>query len=162
MKKIWKRKHSLAENVRLHLPEASTKYFLAGRAAMAPEVTWEAMHAFRLETKRFRYTLEVFRDAYGPMMEKRIESLRKVQTFLGDINDCVVTSSMLANAQDGEKVREALRLKAESKTATLRKFWARTFDAPGESERWRTYLARYACRTRRRSSSPQPVASAKV
>ena len=162
MKKIWKGKHELAENLRLYLPRASTNYFLAGREAMAPGVSWEEMHAFRLETKRFRYTLEVFREAYGPMMEKRIESLRKVQTFLGEINDCVVTSSMLAHTQDGEKVREALRLKAESKTARLRGFWARTFDAPGECERWRTYLGRYACRSRRRPAAPAAEAPAKV
>ena len=149
MTKIWKPKQSLRDNLHRSLPGLVAEYFEAGRSAMAPDTTWEAMHAFRLLTKRFRYTMEVFRQAYGPAMDARIESLRKLQTFLGDINDCVVTSSMLTNVPDTELIREELKRKADRKTANLRQFWARSFDAPGQCERWRAYVGRYACRPKR-------------
>jgi CHAD domain-containing protein len=147
--KIWKPDRTLKDNLQRHLPAAAAEYFDAGRSAMAPLTTWEDMHAFRLQTKRFRYTLEVFRDAYGPAQETRIDSLRKLQTFLGDINDCVVTSSMLADAPGTEAAREALARKANAKTEKLRKFWGSQFDAPRQLELWTAYLARYACRPKR-------------
>jgi CHAD domain-containing protein len=149
VKKIWKLDRTLKDNLQRYLPLAVTEYFDAGRLAMAPHTTWEDMHAFRLQTKRFRYTLEVFRDAYGPALETRIDSLRKVQTFLGEINDCVVTSSMLAEVPGTEGVREALARRAAAKTEKLRRFWTRTLDASRQLELWKAYLGRYACRPKR-------------
>lgn len=144
MKKLWKPKKTLQQNLHRKLPAMAASYFEAGREAMAPETTWETMHQFRLATKRFRYTLETFREAYGPGLEARIEALRQIQTFLGDINDCIVTSAMV----EDDKVRSALSSKAEAKTRKLRSFWAKVFDAPGECDRWTGYLGRYACRRR--------------
>ena len=71
------------------------QYLDEGRDALAPGTAWKQMHKFRLHTKRFRYTLEILQDLYGPGLRKRIDSLKKVQTYLGDINDCIVTSEML-------------------------------------------------------------------
>ena len=116
-KKLWKGKQSLGENLRRRLPELARDYFAAGRVALAPGTTWDEMHQFRLATKRFRYTLESFRDAYGLGLNARIEKLRGVQTFLGDINDLVVTSAMIA---DQPEVVSALGTKAEVKTKIKR------------------------------------------
>ena len=153
-KKLWKGKQTLGENLRRRLPELARDYFAAGRVALAPGTTWDEMHQFRLATKRFRYTLESFRDAYGPGLQSRIEKLRGVQTFLGDINDLVVTSSMIADQPD---VVSALGTKAEAKTIKLREWWSDVFDAPDQERRWTMYLSRYACRpprTRKPVQSP--------
>jgi CHAD domain-containing protein len=158
--KIWKRDRTLKDNLQRYLPAAAAEYFDAGRSAMAPLTTWEDMHAFRLQTKRFRYTLEAFREAYGPALETRIDSLRKLQTFLGDINDCVVTSSMLADAPGTEAAREALARKAAAKTEKLRRFWRSKFDAPRQLALWKAYLGRYACRPKRRAQTSLSSASA--
>lgn len=155
MKKIWKNKRTLRENLQSYLPAATAEFFSAGREALAPGVSWEQMHAFRLQTKRFRYSLETFRDAYGPALERRIESLRKVQTLLGDINDCIVTSSMLENDPAMETVRGSLADRADRKTSSLRRFWKASFDAPGQCEQWQRYLAHYACRSRASKSIKQ-------
>jgi CHAD domain-containing protein len=148
-RKLWKAKRTLRENLHRQLPSIAAEYFQAGRQAMAPGTSWEAMHAFRLQTKRFRYTLETFRDAYGPALDVRIELLKKLQTFLGDINDCVVTSEMLVPIAGMEAVREDLARRAESKTGRLRAFWTAVFDAPGQGALWTRYLGRFACRVRR-------------
>ncbi|HYO82403.1 MAG TPA: CHAD domain-containing protein [Bryobacteraceae bacterium] len=141
--KLWKRKDSVRDNLQGKLRKLAAEYFAAGRVALAPGTSWDEMHQFRLATKRFRYTLETFRDAYGPGLGARIEKLRGVQTFLGDINDLVVTASMVADNGD---VVKALNGKAEAKTVKLRQWWATVFDAQGEERRWCMYLTRYACR----------------
>ena len=146
-KKLWKRSLTIRDNLRRRLPSMATDYFDAGRTALAPGKTWDEMHQFRLATKRFRYTLEICRPAYGPALDLRIKLLREIQTLLGDINDCVVTAGMVAADAGTEEVREKLAARAEDKTKKLRKYWAAQFDAPGERERWARYLLSYACRT---------------
>ena len=78
------------------------------------------MHKFRLRTKRFRYTLEMFKDLYGPGMLKRIESLKQVQTYLGDINDCIVTSESQRHGGDGRYPGQAKEEGGEKDLSTPR------------------------------------------
>lgn len=161
--KLWKRKAAVREDIQRQLPSMASAYFGAGRKGLAEGTSWEEMHAFRLQTKRFRYTLETFRDAYGPGMEKRIESLKSIQTLLGDINDCIVTSEMLSTAGNAQEIREKLAERARRWTHKLQQYWAKSFDAPGEEFRWTRYLAHYACRPaqiprNRRLSAPESPA----
>jgi CHAD domain-containing protein len=142
MKRLWKDSMNLQDNLRRRMPKLTAQYFAEGRQATSADTTWEDMHAFRLRTKRFRYTLELFRDVYGPALDRRIDSLKKVQDYLGDMNDAIVSSTMI----DGESVQAKLQKQAESKASKLRKFWSETFDAPGEERRWTAYLVVYACR----------------
>jgi CHAD domain-containing protein len=141
----------LREHLRRQLPKVTRRYFKEGREALAPGATWEAMHAFRLRTKRYRYTLETFRDFYGPGIEKRIEALRKIQTYLGDINDCIVTTTMLESIPGTEDTRAKLAERAAEKTAKLREYWAENFDKPGGELLWTRYLVTYACRNSART-----------
>ena len=162
-KKLWKRSRTIGDNLRKRLPRMATDYFDAGRIALAPGKTWDEMHQFRLATKRFRYMLEIFRPAYGPALDARIESLREIQTLLGDINDCVVTSEMVSGDAGTEELRKKLADRAATKTEKLRKYWKTTFDAPGQRERWARYLLSYACRTPRAPRTkrlPSPPVSA--
>ena len=45
------------------------------------------LHNLRIATKRLRYTLELFRTAFGEPGEKQIERVRDVQELLGQIHD---------------------------------------------------------------------------
>jgi CHAD domain-containing protein len=146
MKRLWKDSLDVRDNLRKRMPKLTAGYFAMGREALKSGVHWKEMHAFRLQTKRFRYTLEIFRDAYGPALEGRIESLKKVQTFLGDINDAIVTAEMLAELEGTEEIRASLGRQADEKTAKVHEYWATTFDAPGAEHRWTQYLVNYACR----------------
>ena len=146
MKRLWKDSLDLRANLRKRMPKLVAAYFEDGRKSLTPSTPWEEMHAFRLRTKRFRYTLETFRDLYGPAMDTRIEALKKVQTYLCDINDLVVTCGILAKLQDTDETRAQLERKADEKTAKVQDHWATVFDAPGEERRWTQYLVNYACR----------------
>ena len=163
-KNLWKRSLTIRDNLRKRLPRMAADYFDAGRAALAEGKTWDEMHQFRLATKRFRYMLEIFRPAYGPALDARIDSLREIQTLLGDINDCIVTSGMVATVPDTEELRSKLGQRADDRTKKLRKVWAGRFDASGERERWVRYLLSYACRAprapRTKRLPPPNVASA--
>ncbi|MBC8164988.1 MAG: CHAD domain-containing protein [Bryobacteraceae bacterium] len=145
----WKPKRTLRENLRARLPELAKEYFAAGSLALTPGTSWDEMHQFRLSTKRFRYTLEIFRPAYGPGLAQRIESLKQVQGFLGNINDCIVTANILDTLPGTDPLKAKLAAKADRITKQLRLFWAEQFAALGKLPNWRAYLMRYACQPRR-------------
>ena len=47
-------------------------------------------HAMRIAAKQLRYTMEIAKPVYAGHLEKYIESMRRVQSLLGDIHDCDV------------------------------------------------------------------------
>jgi CHAD domain-containing protein len=144
----WSESAALEENLGKVLPRLAEKWFRAGSQAMKTGVSWEDMHEFRLLTKRFRYTLEIFQPLYGPSLETRIRQLRDLQTHLGDINDCVSTRSLLPDAEGTDTVARDLQLRAEKKTAELRRFWSQHFSGARPPAAWKSYLARYAGKRR--------------
>ena len=131
---------SVREHVREKLPPLAADFFAAGRKAMKPKRTWAEMHDFRLAAKQFRYTLELFRPVFGKLLEKRLEAVRELQQFLGDINDAVSSRKLLKEVEDADSLREKLSEKAQSKRKELVSYWAGVFDAPGELEKWENYL----------------------
>lgn len=141
-RRMWKPDAPVAENVRKRLPKMARKYLARGARALEEESSWDDIHDFRLATKRFRYALEMFAPLYGPGLEARLEDLRKIQTMLGDANDCVVTAEMLGDDEAANAARERLQEKAEAKTRKLRAWWRTAFHAPAAAERWAAYLAR--------------------
>jgi CHAD domain-containing protein len=146
MKKLWKNSLSLRENLQRRLPKMASQYFKQGREAMHAGASWDDLHEFRLASKRFRYTLELFRTLYGPGLERRLEELKQMQTFLGDINDCVITGAMLKNIEGSDSMQTKLAARARTKTQKMRRYWAATFDAAGAEQSWIRYLSVYAAR----------------
>jgi CHAD domain-containing protein len=59
----------------------------------APLTTY---HALRIESKRFRYALEFFRDVLGPEVGGVIKQVTVMQDLLGDLHDAVVSEGMVA------------------------------------------------------------------
>jgi CHAD domain-containing protein len=128
---------SAAENARVVLPKMARKYFEAGRKAIVGKRPPDELHAFRLETKRFRYTLELFRPVYGPNLDRYLKALRELQGALGKVSDYQAIQRVLAG--DSELKREIAQA-LKGKVKDLRESW-RSFDSDGELKRWRTYLA---------------------
>jgi CHAD domain-containing protein len=122
------------------------KYFHRGQHALGAERPWEEIHDFRLATKRFRYTLELFRSQYGPGLDKRIDELKHVQKLLGEANDCLVTSALLEPIPDTEELRARLGVKAESKVQKLRSWWRANLSSELAEQRWVLYLQRFGGR----------------
>jgi CHAD domain-containing protein len=139
-----------SENARAVLPKMARQYFEAGREAIEGKKPPDKLHGFRLKTKRFRYTLELFRPLYGPNLDRYLKSLRELQGALGKVSDYQAIQRVLSS--DGElkrQIDQALKLRVRE----LRKSW-RTFDSEGQLKRWRNYLAAGDSKPRTKRTTP--------
>jgi len=121
-------------------------YFEQGRGAAQPKTPAADLHAFRLATKRLRYTLELFKPLYGPALAARIEELRQIQEFLGQANDARVTAARLAPRLRRDPALEPawkfLEQQAREFQAGFRAFWRQRMDSNVFESRWNNYLRR--------------------
>ncbi len=58
------------------------------------------LHALRIEFKKFRYTLEFFREVLGDETKAVINDLKAIQDHLGDLNDAEVATTILRQFLD--------------------------------------------------------------
>jgi CHAD domain-containing protein len=127
---------SVAQNAREVLPKMARKYFQAGRDAVSGKRPPDELHGFRLQTKRFRYTLELFRPVYGPQLDRYLNALRTLQSALGKVSD----HQAIQRVVHGDRVLQGhIREELKKKVKSLRHEW-RAFDSEGTLKRWRTYL----------------------
>ena len=133
----WKPNQSAAQSARELLPKMTRRYFEAGRVAMDHKHPPEELHAFRLETKRFRYSLELFQPLYGPTLDRFLGALKELQSALGKVSDYQAIGRVLANDRT---LKAEIERATKGKMKDLRRNW-RAFDSPGELKRWRSYLA---------------------
>lgn len=134
-----------ALQARLLLPPEAGGFFEAGRKLVESGASARRLHAFRLSAKRFRYTLELYRDFYGPTFGQRLERVRQIQSLLGKRQDCAVAAERLRQAPEDpavEPVLAAVEARAVRLEAEFRDYWQSTFDAEGQALLWLRYLAR--------------------
>jgi CHAD domain-containing protein len=55
----------------------------------------QQLHALRIEFKKFRYTLEFFREILGKEINKVIGALKEMQDYLGNLHDAQVATEIL-------------------------------------------------------------------
>ena len=126
------------------LPRLAAEYFRQVRALLAKGPEPRELHQARLATKRFRYTLELFRRCYGTGLETRIAELRRVQQLLGDVNDSMASCDLLSRAMEKsperKRIRRFLKEQAAQHAASFRKEWEERFDSPGREAWWKNYL----------------------
>jgi CHAD domain-containing protein len=129
---------SAAENAKVLLPKLLEKYFKAGRKAAKGGTSPKKLHGFRLATKRFRYSLELFRPLYGASLERKLNALGGLQTALGKLSDYQSVRTLLK----GDKTLEAKIDRATKKQLIeFRAQWT-AFDTDGKVKRWKAYLLR--------------------
>jgi CHAD domain-containing protein len=75
--------------------------------AILPSASITQMHALRIEFKKFRYTLEYFREVLGPEGKNIIDEVKVMQDHLGDLNDADVACQILRDFLDELEAREA-------------------------------------------------------
>lgn len=131
------RRGTAADNARALMPKMAKKYFAAGQKALHHKTPLEELHPFRIATKRFRYSLELFEPVYGRSLDRFIQALRDLQNALGQISD-VMTIRALVRGDTALETK--LQRVLERRLKELRAQWA-AFDAPGELARWRGYFA---------------------
>lgn len=133
------------DRARATLPDMARSFFLEGRCCADPKAPIERVHAFRIQGKKFRYSVEVFLPCYGSEMEEGLYGLKTVQDSLGSINDCeAVERLLLASSKTSgtAPARAAIELRKQELRMNFEKDWRRTFDVAGELEVWLLTLGR--------------------
>jgi CHAD domain-containing protein len=103
-----------------HALERLSRDFLErGNEAASPKASPHAMHRFRIVAKKYRYTLELLHPS-SPL----VESIKRVSTLLGDINDCVAAAEIVPPLASRLKKRQRKKIEA------FRRYWAAEFAAP--------------------------------
>jgi len=137
----WIAAGTVEENVRALLPAMIAEYYAAGRKAAQGGKVSAGLHRFRLKTKRFRYTLELFRETCGPAFGKRLDGLRAIQTALGDINDCVTARGLLS-ASARNAAGKFLDQREKKKLKEFQGYWKNEFDKAGAEASWVRYVGK--------------------
>ena len=158
-KKLWKPDLDVNANLRRSLPKITRAYFKTGDHAFAKTRDWAEIHKFRIATKRFRYTLELFSSHYGPGFKDRIEELKHLQDFLGSANDCIVTAGLLETVDGTESLQTELNEKAGAKLKRARAWWRANMGTEAAQQRWISYFQRSATRPPT-ASKPGPTQEA--
>ena len=141
----WKLSAGAAENAKRVLPRLAAEFFEVGREAVGGNANPRALHKLRLRGKRLRYCLEIFAPCYGPGIDRRIDELKTVQGYLGEISDCSATIRLLrkagpADSPESKRFAAFLQDRERQRTACFLDHWRTDFDAAGRLEAWLAYL----------------------
>ncbi|MGH9614693.1 MAG: CHAD domain-containing protein [Bryobacteraceae bacterium] len=120
------------------LGRLAQKYFKAGRESVSRAASHRQMHRFRLKTKRFRYTLELFRPVYGEEFEARLKRLQELQKHLGKMSDAFAIRRLVRR---DAALAEELKLKGNEELTGFREYWHNDFDSAGEQQTWEKILS---------------------
>ena len=148
-KPSWSSDQTAAENARKILPGLAESFVRLGRKVAHDRAAAKALHSFRLQAKRLRYCLELFQPCYGPGLKERLDVLKRVQDYLGALNDTAVTRTMLRDAAakrlpEAQQLDEFLRARAEEKKSEFLHYWRETCDSPEHLRWWKDYLKRFS------------------
>jgi len=142
------------------LPRMAKEFFRGGDQVAVPGVSPEKLHQFRIDSKRFRYTLELFIPLYGPTLQAWLDQIKAVQAVLGDFNDCETVRAMIAN-WDGHKAADRqLKRRQRRKMEEFAQHWCEKLADPGDVRRWTEYLSHFAGRRRVPKKPPARVLAA--
>jgi CHAD domain-containing protein len=136
----WKLNLSLEANLSRAMPALAEEFFESGTVALAAHANYRKLHQFRLQAKRFRYTLELFERFYESEMASGAEILKEFQDRLGAINDCATTIVILG--PDRGAVAAMGKLLRQRK-AVLQTY-ARSQFVPQKLDWWKRWLAQPA------------------
>ena len=154
----WDDAAGVAANARRELPRLTALYFADARKTVAGPRSPGALHRLRIASKKFRYTLELFRPVYPAGLDARLNELKKLQDFLGDVNDTAASRKLLGRRtlKRHPELREFLEKRAATQVAGFARYWKRSFDAKGREAWWTDFLATKARAPRRSPARPNP------
>jgi CHAD domain-containing protein len=137
-----------AETARQMLPGMAEHFFERGDQAAGVKAHPRELHRFRLVSKKFRYSLELFTPLCGTSLNPKLEAIRRMQTLLGDINDFETVRNMLAQYPGAETVIAWLKKRQRKRLGQFREYWATTFGPAQERESWIDFLKHLATEPR--------------
>lgn len=110
-----------------HLPKLARKFLAHGEAAAQPKTSAESLHAFRIEGKKFRYTVELLAPIYGAAAQEWIEKLKPVQSALGDVHDARMARQIAGRFDATPEIDAWLKTRQRKKTQEFRRLWQESF-----------------------------------
>jgi CHAD domain-containing protein len=135
----------IARTAQRMLPPMARTFFERGNEAARAKASPRELHQFRIASKKFRYTLELFTSVYGPPLTSSLEKIRRAQGLLGDINDCDTVRRMLSPyKKEADKVTSWLKKRQRRRIEEFQGYWTETFAADGELQSWCAVLSRPA------------------
>jgi CHAD domain-containing protein len=134
-------KAPIARTAQRMLPRMAQEFFERGNEAAKTKVSPRELHQFRIVSKKFRYTLELFTSVYGPPLHSSLEKIRRAQGLLGNINDCDTVRSMLSPYKEADKVTSWLKKRQRRRIQEFQRYWTETFTADGELRNWSALLS---------------------
>lgn len=137
----WDAAASCLANARRVLPRMVSELVALGRSICAGEPAPQELHRLRLAGKRLRYSLELFRGLYGPELDGLLDTLKSVQTILGDISDCDATDTLarfegLADSADGTDLLRSLEVRRGLKVSEFTLTWRAFAEPPEQEQSW--------------------------
>lgn len=121
------------------LPRLAQRFFEAGDSAAASRHSGEKLHEFRIQAKKFRYTLELFAPTYGPAIEEWIGEIKSVQSILGKMNDYRSALALASGFKCGKSLRASLKRSERRKAREFRDCWTERF-SPAVAAKWKRAL----------------------
>lgn len=128
-------KVGVEDTARKTLPGMARDFLERGDAASEPKASPEKLHAFRIVSKKFRYSLELFAPLYERELSAWIDSIKRIQTLLGDINDCESVAHMIEDQKGGGAMVGRLKKRQRRKVEEFLSAWGEEF---GDREAVRT------------------------
>jgi len=141
-----------------NLPKLARKFLAHGDKAAQHKSSAESLHSFRIEGKKFRYTLELFAPVYGAAVQEWLEKLKAIQTALGDAHDARMVREIAARFDASSGVEAWLKSRERKKAREFRKLWEETFGTVSENRRMVAALRHTPRKPMGRSTSAQVVA----
>jgi len=103
--------------------EMATEFLRLGKKAASPETSARQVHRFRIASKKFRYTLELFEPFHSAELTPWLERVKAVQSVLGDANDCETVRRMVSRWNAGEGLIAKLEKRQKRKLKKFRQEW---------------------------------------
>ncbi len=130
------------------LPGLAKDFLELGNRAAQAKTSLAELHQFRIASKKFRYSLEVFIPLYGPSLKPGLEAMKHVQGLLGDINDCETLLTMISKSKRTEGIVAWLRKSQRRRIAEFQNYWGEAFGAETTRRGWIDYLSHTVARPR--------------
>ena len=131
---------AIAKTAQQTLRRMGRDFFARGGEASKASAPAEGLHRFRIATKKFRYTLELFAPLYGPPLADGLASIKRTQSLLGDINDCVTARELVSHYDGGDRLTSRLKKRQGKKAEEFQRRWDEAFGDAKSVRSWIDYL----------------------
>jgi CHAD domain-containing protein len=121
----------------------------------------QQLHQLRIATKKTRYTLEFFAPLRESAIRSRVEQLKTLQNFLGEINDLEIVRAIVVKEDEKSGLEAALAKRRDQQIEEFASHWATELAGPANEAAWKKDLTGFSEKRnalRRRPARPESAA----